>query len=104
MRPFCCPVHTRPFDEWTIPKFREAARRDLEGERVQFEAGRKRTREAALKELEGARAAEADRAALALAEHARELREVGVCTTIELASEGWSKIGYFFYNAYGKTG
>lgn len=44
---------------------------------MRFEASRKRAREAAGKELEGARAAEADRAALTLAEHARELREVG---------------------------
>lgn len=60
----------------TAGQFREAARRDLEGERVRFEAGRKRAREAAAKEVGGAKAAEADRAALTLAEHARELREV----------------------------
>ncbi|CAM9492841.1 unnamed protein product, partial [Ectocarpus fasciculatus] len=57
-------------------EFREATRRDLEGERVRFEAGRKRAREAAGKELEGARAAEANRAALAADEHARELRGI----------------------------
>lgn len=45
---------------------------------MRFEADRKRAREAAQKELEGARAAEADRASLALAEHARELREVSL--------------------------
>ena len=67
-----------------IEQFREATRRDLEGERVRFEAGRKRAREAAGKELEGARAAEADRAALTLAEHARELREVDV-----VESDSW---------------
>ena len=51
---------------------------------MRFEAGRKRAREAAGKELEGARAAEADRAALTLAEHARELREVDV-----VESDSW---------------
>lgn len=78
-------LHRPTIDRWIdpriTPKFREAARRDLEGERVRFEADRKRSREAAQKELEGARAAEADRASLALAEHARELREVGGYST-----------------------
>ncbi|CAN0009054.1 unnamed protein product, partial [Scytosiphon promiscuus] len=62
-------------NEADIQEFREATRRDLEGERVRFEAERKRSREAAGKELEGARAAAADREAVALADHARELRE-----------------------------
>lgn len=56
-------------------QFREAMRRDLEGERVRFEADRKRTREAATKELEAARVAEMERAALTVAGHERELRE-----------------------------
>ncbi|CAM9308244.1 unnamed protein product [Ectocarpus sp. 12 AP-2014] len=63
-------------NEADIQEFREATRRDLEGERVRFEAGRKRAREAAGKELEGARSAEASRAALAADEHARELRGI----------------------------
>lgn len=70
------PPPTLSTERTNSEQFREAARRDLEGDRVRFEAGRKRAREAAAKELEGARAAEADRASLALAEHARELREV----------------------------
>ena len=58
-------------------QFREAVRRDLEDERVRFEAVRKRARVAAAKEIETVRAAEADRAGITLAENARELREVG---------------------------
>lgn len=58
-------------------QFRETLRRDQESERVRFEARRKRTREATTKEIETMREAEAERGAITLAEHARELREVG---------------------------
>lgn len=56
-------------------KARETTRRESEGERVRFEADRKRAIEAAAKELDEAKKAEADRTAFTLAEHGRELRE-----------------------------
>lgn len=57
---------------------REALRRDSEGERVRFEAERKRAREAAARELEEVTLAETARLAGMVADHGRELSEVSV--------------------------